>query len=73
MRFQLEKEGVGGSGFSLDQTVTTANQWVTLTYDFSAINATNAYDKIVVFLDFDDVAQAAGDGTIYYIDDITQQ
>ncbi|MFT7188509.1 MAG: hypothetical protein ACI9AV_001777 [Sediminicola sp.] len=73
VRFQLEKEGVGGSGFSLDQTVTTANQWVTLTYDFSAINATNAYDKIVVFLDFDDVAQAAGDGTIYYIDDITQQ
>ncbi|MET7028183.1 hypothetical protein [Sediminicola luteus] len=73
VRFQLEKEGVGGSGFSVDQTVSTANEWVTLTYDFSSINAANAYDKIVVFLDFDDVAQAPGDGTIYYIDDITQQ
>ncbi len=73
VRFQLEKEGDQSSAFPVDRTVNTANQWVTLTFDFSAINASNAYDKIVVFLDFDDVAQTPGDGTVYYIDDITQQ
>ena len=73
VRFQLEKEGDQSSAFPVDRTVNTANQWVTLTFDFSAINASNAYDKIVVFPDFDNSAQTPGDGTVYYIDDITQQ
>jgi hypothetical protein len=32
----------------------------------------DAYDKFVIFPEFDDVGQPAGDGSIYYIDDITQ-
>ncbi|MEB8344759.1 hypothetical protein OO010_01780 [Flavobacteriaceae bacterium KMM 6898] len=75
IRFQIEKEGGGGGATQfVDQTVVNANEWVTLTFDFgSLINSADAYDKLVIFLDFDDVAQAPGDGSIYYIDDITQQ
>jgi hypothetical protein len=75
IRFQLEKEGGGGGATQfVDKTVANANEWVTLTFDFgSLINIADAYDKFVIFSDFDDVAQAAGDGSIYYIDDITQQ
>ncbi len=75
VRFQLEKEGGGGGPtVSLDQTVANANEWTTLTFDFSGVvNPSEAYDKIVIFPDFDDVAQAPADGSIYYIDDVTQQ
>ncbi|WP_297703697.1 hypothetical protein [uncultured Eudoraea sp.] len=73
VRFQIEKEGGGAVTYQLDQTLATANSWVTLTYDFSGIvNPADGYDKIVIFPDFDDVGQPAGDGSIYYIDDITQ-
>jgi hypothetical protein len=74
VRFQLEKEG-GGGGPTLfvDQTLSTANTWVELTFDFTgSINVADAYDKIVIFPDFDDVGQPAGDGSIYYVDDVVQ-
>lgn len=74
VRFQLEKEGADSpANVFLDQTITEANQWVTLTYDFSAlVDASAGYDKFVIFPEFDDAAQPAGDGSVYYIDDIMQ-
>ncbi|MGA9238623.1 MAG: hypothetical protein WBV75_06130, partial [Robiginitalea sp.] len=72
VRFQIEKEG-GDAGLNLfiDQTVDVAEEWVTLTYDFRGIvDPANAYDKFVLFPDFDATNQPAGDGSIYYIDDI---
>ena len=74
VRFQLEKEGADSpANVALDQTITEANQWVTLTYDFSAlVDASAGYDKFVIFPEFDDAAQPAGDGSVYYIDDIMQ-
>ncbi|MEJ2584140.1 MAG: hypothetical protein P8Z38_03580 [Robiginitalea sp.] len=72
VRFQIEKEG-GDAGLNLfiDQTVDVAEQWVTLTYDFrGVVDPANAYDKFVIFPDFDATNQPAGDGSIYYIDDI---
>lgn len=74
VRFQLEKEGGNGTPptYQIDQTLETANEWVTLTYDFSGvINPSDGYDKLVIFPDFDDVNQPAADGSVYYIDDIT--
>ncbi len=74
VRFQLEKEGGGGGPtVFVDQTLATANQWVSLTYDFTGlVNTADAYDKIVIFPEFDDVGQPAGDGSIYYVDDLEQ-
>jgi hypothetical protein len=74
VRFQLEKEGGGGGPtVTVDQTLATANEWVSLTYDFSSlVNVGDAYDKFVIFPDFDDVGQPAGDGSVYYVDDVIQ-
>ena len=74
VRFQLEKEGSDASpNISIDQTVSEANTWVTLTFDFDGIiDVNNPYDKFVIFPEFDDVNQPAGDGSVYYIDDIEQ-
>lgn len=47
-------------------TSTVVNDWQELSYDFTAVNTTNAYVKIVLFFDFDVV----GDGKSYYFDDI---
>ena len=77
VRMQLEKEGNQGPivTYNLDQTLTTANSWQELTFDFSStpLNLADGYDKIVIFPDFDDVGQPAGDGSVYYIDDIIQE
>lgn len=73
VRFAIEKEG-GDAGLNLgiDQTLEVAEEWVTLTYDFTGIvDPSNPYDKFVIFPDFDPAGQPAGDGSIYYIDDIT--
>ncbi len=74
VRFQLEKEGgSGGPTVFVDQTVSEANKWVTLTYNFEGVvNGADAYDKLVIFPEFDDANQPAGDGSIYYIDDVMQ-
>tara|TARA_B100000953_G_scaffold24468_1_gene20020 strand:- start:968 stop:3646 length:2679 start_codon:yes stop_codon:yes gene_type:complete len=74
VRFQLEKEGEENpANVFIDETITEANQWVTLTYDFSAlVDPADGYDKFVIFPEFDDAAQPAGDGSVYYFDDIMQ-
>lgn len=66
VRFQLEKEGQDNpANVFIDETITEANQWVTLTYDFSAlVDASAGYDKFVIFPEFDDAAQPAGDGSV---------
>ncbi len=78
IRFQLEKEGGGGTPptYQVDQTLTQANTWVELTFDFSstALNPSDGYDKIVIFPDFDAGNQVpVATEAIYYIDDILQE
>lgn len=59
----------GNINFEKEVTTTKANEWEELTFDYSAISATNAYQKIVLIFDLG----TAGDGTAnftYYFDDI---
>ncbi|MCZ8355409.1 MAG: PKD domain-containing protein [Cyclobacteriaceae bacterium] len=46
--------------------ITVANQWTTLSFDFTG-TAANTYDKVALFLDFDNNA-----GGTFFIDDIEQ-
>jgi hypothetical protein len=42
------------------------NEWEVLTFNFSAVNLENEYQKVVVFFDFGN----SGDSSVYYFDDI---
>jgi hypothetical protein len=73
VRFQLE--GGAAPAYEVFQTVDKANEWVTLTFDFtSQVNASDTYPRIAIFPDFDTNNQnPVAEEAIYYIDDITQQ
>jgi len=87
VRFQLEDNdntGAGNPTTNRDVTVPVANEWVTLTFDFtvpdgtgdpgSIPNPTHTFKRIAVFPDFDPANQVpVNPGAIYYIDDIVQQ
>ena len=73
VRFQLE--GGAAPAYEVFQTLNTANEWVTLTFDFtSQVNAADTYPRFSIFPDFDpsNTADIAVE-SIYYIDDITQE
>ncbi len=59
----------GGISFEKEVTTTVANAWEELTFDFSAINTSNSYQKVVLIFD----NGTAGDGSAnftFLIDDI---
>lgn len=69
---KLRLEPAGGSqsaGIEVDARTTVANEWETLTYDFSGfdLNSTQ-FVRMVLFFDFEN----AGDGSSYLFDDIQQ-
>ncbi|TFF38556.1 hypothetical protein [Mucilaginibacter psychrotolerans] len=60
----------GGIGFEKEVTTTKANEWELLTFDYSAINTANSYQKVVLIFD----NGTSGDGSAnytFYFDDIT--
>ena len=63
---KLKLENIDASiTHEVDMTTTVANQWESLLYDFSGAPVAN-YVRIVTFFDFGN----AGDGSVYYYDDI---
>jgi hypothetical protein len=50
----------------VDIVNSAANQWETLTYDFSGADLTQEYQKVVIFFDFGNT----GNDSTYYFDDI---
>jgi len=66
VKMKLEKLSDPNVNIERDVTVTTANGWQELTFDFTGINNANQYQRLVVFFDFGN----AGDGSVYYFDDI---
>lgn len=66
VRFKVENQDDGNIFFEADDTTTTSNAWEELSFDFSAIDQSQSYHKIVVFMDFGN----NGEGSNYFFDDI---
>lgn len=64
--FKLESADGTATALEVFADVTKTNEWEELTFDFSAA-ASDTYDKIAMFLDFDN-----NNGGTFYIDDIRQ-
>ncbi len=59
----------GGTFFEKEATITAANTWEDLLFDFSAINTTNTYHKVVLIFDLGTAGNGSTNFT-YYFDDI---
>lgn len=68
VKMKLENLADNTINIERDVTLTSANGWTELTYDFTGISTTNTYQRVVVFFDF----VSAGNGATYYFDDIKQ-
>ncbi len=66
VKMKLENSADSNINVEVDVTNTVANGWEELTFDFTGINSSNDYQKIVVFFDFGN----AGTGADYYFDEI---
>ena len=68
--FKVENLANGGINFEKEVTTTKSGQWEELSFDYSAINTSNTYQRVVLIFDLG----TAGDGSAnftYYFDDIT--
>ena len=68
VKLKLENLANNTINKEIDATLTTANSWQELTFDFTSINMSNTYQRVVVFFDFG----VGGNGATYYFDDIKQ-
>lgn len=68
VRMKLENLADNTIIIEKDATNSVANDWQELTFDFSTINTSKTYQRVVVFCDFG----VAGTGATYYLDDIKQ-
>jgi hypothetical protein len=59
----------GGISYEKEVTTTTANAWEELTFDYSGINTTNSYQKVVLIFDNGTMGDGSANFT-YYFDDI---
>ncbi|WP_281540625.1 PKD domain-containing protein [Maribacter aestuarii] len=75
-QFELQRRPTdsGIPNYSLQQTVTNANEWVELTFDFGAVVPgsfdPNIYNTIVIIPDFDSGNDPTSTSETYYLDDL---
>lgn len=69
MLLKVENETNPAINFEKEVIGTVANGWEELTFDFSAINTSNQYHKLVVIFDLGTMGNGTSDFT-YYFDDI---
>ncbi|MEM6684316.1 MAG: T9SS type A sorting domain-containing protein [Bacteroidota bacterium] len=78
VRLQTDLDAVANTAYNYDFTVTTANQWIEYTIDFSGVvNGTEQYREIVIQPDYDAACEGGGCppiavGGTYLIDDFVQ-
>jgi hypothetical protein len=68
VKLKVENLDDGGIAHEVDVTTTTSNAWEELAFDFSDVDDSQTYQKVVVFFDFGN----PGDDALYYFDDIRQ-
>ena len=56
--------------FEKEVATTTANAWEVLTFDYSAIDATKSYQKVILIFDLGTMGDGSANFT-YLFDDIT--
>ena len=67
---KVENSGDGGINFEKEVSLTTANAWETITFDYSTINSGNTYDKVVIIFDLGTMGDGSANYT-FYMDDLT--
>jgi hypothetical protein len=67
---KVENQTNGGISFEKEVSTTVANAWEELTFDYSAINTANSYQKIVLIFDLGTMGDGSANFTFYF-DDIT--
>lgn len=68
VKMKLENLGNNTINIEKDVTLSTANSWQEITFDFTGISVTNTFQRIVIFFNFG----IPGNGAVYYFDDISQ-
>lgn len=66
VKLKLENLDDSNINYEVDAVTTAANQWEELSFNFTGMDFTKAYQKVVIFFDFGNV----GDNSEYYFDDI---
>ena len=67
---KVENQTDGGINFEKEVVTTVAGAWEILTFDYSAINTANSYQKIVLIFDLGTVGDGSANFT-YLFDNIT--
>jgi hypothetical protein len=62
----------GALNFEKEVSTTVANGWEELTFDYSAINTANTYQKVVIIFDLGTVGDGSANFT-FLLDDIRLQ
>lgn len=72
VQMRLQESTNGAPAYEVKVPLSTANEWVELTFDFSGqVIGTETYGVIVIQPNIEDSQTIVGDG-VYYIDDIVQ-
>jgi hypothetical protein len=70
MLLKVENSGNPNLNYEVEMASTKAGEWEEITFDYSAINTANTYDRIVVIFDLGTPGNGSADFT-WYFDDIT--
>ena len=79
VRIKVENAADAGKSVETEASVTTANAWQTLSFNFAnpaagtaALDLGATYNRLSVFFDFGTTGAAAGAARTYYLDDIVR-
>ena len=68
MLLKVENQTDGGINFEKEVATTVANTWEDLTFDYSAINTANSYQKIVLIFDLGTMGDGSANFTFLFDD-----